>query len=208
MAVGKVHVALPVETRDVMQARSEMVADVAGVKRTVGLREAVLDKTRLSVEVPGRRRQDGGGEFAARARPGVLARARDVEKPRRDERQQLVVVERQSQVLARPARRVVRREPIREAAHDVRDFFGTWNVQAVHARAGIAAAVNAPAHDEFIRIQIKTPRTISKTPRPTSAPNAKFGMIFSSDILLLIDISNPIYRNKPVINFRLLYRIK
>src|SRR5512133_927869 len=91
VAVGKVEIAVPVPARDVVLAGAQVISDRLADRR-VGRRLAFdtepLEPEQAVHRLGGLRSQ----ELAERVRPAVLGRARDVERPGRDQREQQVLV--------------------------------------------------------------------------------------------------------------------
>ena len=112
MAVGEVQILLPVVRGDVVFARANVVGNEVA-DRVIDRRRLLHAEARFAEEPVDRLGVLRGEEFAFRIGPEILRRARDVDGARRDERDELVLVDRQ---LVRGVRigRVARAEPMRE----------------------------------------------------------------------------------------------
>jgi hypothetical protein len=103
----------PVVVGEVVPARADVVADPS-LDRLIHRGHLARGQAVGSQEPVDRVGTEGGQELALRVGPAVLDRARDVERPRGDEGQQLVLIDRQLGLAVRETSEVGA-EPVREA---------------------------------------------------------------------------------------------
>ena len=129
-----------------------MIGDHPVLQRRLRLRHepARRDESRQPVDLPGGRGEQRGRELAALAGPEVERRRGDGDRPRRHERHELMLVERQLHLLAgEPA--VVLAEPVRELPVDGVDVLGERQVHVMELRPRAAGVVHAGEREARIR---------------------------------------------------------
>ncbi len=116
-AVREIHVGVPVEDLVVVFARADVVSHAVADERLVQRRHDVGRKSFASKEFPDWFGFMDREPFAALVRPEVFVRAGDVDGPRRDERDEFMLVERQL-VFAIDVFSVIAAEPMLEGVLD------------------------------------------------------------------------------------------
>ena len=93
-AIGEIGEPLPVILDEVVRAGANVVADRSADRR-IDRRILGRAETGAAEELPGRLRGDQRQKFAARIGPAILDGARRIERPRRDQREEAMLVARQ-----------------------------------------------------------------------------------------------------------------
>ena len=137
---------------EVVATPAHVIPPPAGDERCFEGRHRVAADRRVTEEAEDGRRLDERQELAARIGPQVFVGARDVDRARRDQRQQHVLIDRQLGD-ARVETLVGRGEPVREGG-----------VDALHGLAVPAPAQGGSAFARFVRHHQREPRILGRGP--------------------------------------------
>src|SRR5690349_17780630 len=94
-AIGEVRESIPIVWREVVDAGAHMVRATAADERPLERRHVRRRDRRVTPQRKDRRTRSQRQELAAGIGPEVLVGTRHVERPRRDERQQQMLIDRQ-----------------------------------------------------------------------------------------------------------------
>ena len=137
VAVGEIHVDVPVVWREVVLAGPQVVGDAAFLKRRLWRREAVRDQSLLPIQLPRGRGEGSARVFAFRSGPGIPRRRCDADEAWRNQCDELVLVHAPGR-LGVDVTHVVAAEPVVETigtADDV-DALGPRQGDVVELRGG------------------------------------------------------------------------
>ena len=140
VAVGEVHVPVPVVGREEVRPLAEMVRDAPFLLRLLRRGVRIRHKPFLPVQLPSWRGQLRRPPLAELSAPVVIRRGRHAEKARRDEREELVLVEVHRHLLPRVLS-VVLAEPVREVLEYLLDALGLRKVDVIQLRAAASGVV-------------------------------------------------------------------
>ena len=130
----------PVEILNVMLPSADVVSDPFTADGSMQIRHGCIGRNSLKSEEPVDFRGFAGGEeLPLRIGPGILFRARDVDRARGDEGDEFMLIDRK-RLLAIDVVVQIKREPVRKCFDDPMERFALFVVQNVPGQRGAAAA--------------------------------------------------------------------